>query len=307
MIKEEYSFCHIDDYLYDNIDLLIAGFSTEEEEEERSVYFSKLWESKKKDVLYLAMKNNDTVQIGEMVDGIVKPKFTRDLCVGLPKLLNRIGVSNKNILLDMSSLDNVLIMFMTKQLLTKVTPNSLFASYIRPEKYKSESGNVGYELCEKIGAVDAVPSFTKREAENQALCAFLGFEGVRLKGVLEAVHGFDKLIPIVAFPSGAPQWYNVTMWNSMDVLQSEGKNLSVHKCYSESVFEAVNLLDNIIAQDETVVLAPLGTRPHSMACAIFACHHESTRILYDFVKESNHRAIGIADITIYHLSSFIRP
>lgn len=272
MIKEEYSFCHIDDYLYDNIDLLIAGFPTKEEE--RSVYFSKLWESKKKDVLYLAMKNNDTVQIGEMVDGIVKPKFTRDLCVGLPKLLNRIGVSNKNILLDMSSLDNVLIMFMTKQLLTKVTPNSLFASYIRPEKYKSESGNVGYELCEKIGAVDAVPSFTKREAENQTLCAFLGFEGVRLKGVLEAVHGFDKLIPIVAFPSGAPQWYNVTMWNSMDVLQSEGKNLSVHKCYSESVFEAVNLLDNIIAQDETVVLAPLGTRPHSMACAIFACHHD---------------------------------
>ena len=120
------------------------------------------------------------------------------------------------------------------------------------------------------------------------------------------MHSFEKLIPIVAFPSGTPQWYNVTMWNSMDILQSEGKNLSVHKCYSESIFEAVSLLNRIIAQDETVVLAPLGTRPHSMACAIFACHHEATRILYDFVVESNHRAIGVADITIYHLSSFIK-
>ena len=127
-----------------------------------------------------------------------------------------------------------------------------------------------------------------------------------MNGILEAVHSFEKLIPIVAFPSGTPQWYNVTMWNSMDILQSEGKNLSVYKCFSESVFEAVNLLNHIIAQDETVVLAPLGTRPHSMACAIFACHHEATRILYDFVVESDHRAIGIADITIYHLSSFIK-
>lgn len=229
-----------------------------------------------------------------------------DLCVGLPRLLKNINISNKNILLDMSSLDNVLIMFLTKQLLTKVNPNSFFASYIRPKKYSSESGNVGYNLCQQIGAVDAVPGFTKRETNNQTLCAFLGFEGVRLKGVLETVQSFEKLIPIVAFPSGTPQWYNVTMWNIMDILQSEGKNLSMHKCGSESVFEAVDLLNNIIAQDETVILAPLGTRPHSMACAIYACLHEATRILYDFVVESEHRAIDISDITIYHLSSFIK-
>lgn len=303
MIKEEYSFHHIKDYLYDNIDLLIAGFPSAEE---RSSFFSKLWASKNKDILFLALENNETVIIRLICNNAVRIDQKCDLCVGLPRLLKYIGVSDKDILLDMSSLDNVLIMFLTKQLLSKVTPNSLFASYIRPERYISESGNIGYELCQQIGAVDTVPSFTKREAENQTLCAFLGFEGVRLKGILEAVHSFEKLIPIVAFPSGTPQWYNVTMWNSMDILQSEGKNLSVHKCYSESIFEAVNLLNSIIAQDETVVLAPLGTRPHSMACAIFACHHQATRILYDFVVESDHRAIGVADITIYHLSSFIK-
>lgn len=56
MIKEEYSFSHIEDYLYDNIDLLIAGFSSEEE---RSVFFSELWKSKNKDILYLALENNE--------------------------------------------------------------------------------------------------------------------------------------------------------------------------------------------------------------------------------------------------------
>lgn len=303
MIKEEYSFSHIEDYLYANIDILIAGFPNVEE---RRSFFPNLWKSKNKDILFLSLDNNETVTFEFVQNSDLKISQRCDLCVGLSRLLRYIDIPNKAVLLDMSSLDNVLIMFLTKLLLTKVTPNSFFASYIRPEKYSSESGNVGYELCQKIGAVDAVPGFTKRESDNQTLCAFLGFEGVRLKGVLETVHGFERLIPVVAFPSGSPQWYNVTMWNSMDILQSEGKNLSVHKCYSESVFEAVNLLYTIISQEETVVLAPLGTRPHSMACAIFACHHEATRILYDFVIESDHRAIGISDITIYHLSSFIK-
>lgn len=303
MIKEEFSFNHVEDYLYDQIDLLIAGLPNAEE---RSVFFSDLWNNKGKDILFLHLEGTETVVCKLIRNKKALLDQKTDLCVGLPKLLNVIKIPDKNILLDMSSLDNVLIMFLTKQLLTKVMPNTFFASYIRPEKYVSESGNVGYELCQQIGAVDAVPGFTKRETDNQTLCAFLGFEGVRLKGVLETVHSFEKLIPIVAFPSGTPQWYNVAMWNSMDILQSEGKNLSVYKCYSESVFEAVALLDNAIAQDEAVVLAPLGTRPHSMACAIFACLHETTRILYDFVIESDHRAIGVSDITIYHLSSFIK-
>ena len=76
-------------------------------------------------------------------------------------------------------------------------PNSFFAAYIRPEKYSSESGNIGYELCQQIGVVDAVPGFTKRESDNQTLCVFLGFEGVRLKGVLEAVHGFEMVTVLV--------------------------------------------------------------------------------------------------------------
>lgn len=303
MIKEEFSFCHMKDYLLANIDLLITGVPSAEE---RSAFFSNLWDESGKDILFLSLEDNETAICTLVHNKVERERIKLDVCVGLPKLLKLLGVVDKNILLDMSSLNNVLIMFLTKQLLTKVPPKTFFASYIRPEKYVSESGNVGYELCQKIGAVNAVPGFTRRETDNQTLCAFLGFEGVRLKNVLETVHSFEKLIPIVAFPSGTPQWYNVTMWNSMDILQSEGKNLSVYKCYSESVFEAVNLLDNVIAQDETVILAPLGTRPHSMACAIFASLHAATRILYDFVTESDPRAIGISDITIYHLSSFIK-
>ena len=303
MIKEEFSFSDMKDYLYDEINLLIAGYP---KTEERSRFFYETWSKKGKDILLIKMDDNEKVTYKLIVNKEAGPERCLDLCIGIPKLLQHIGVSEKNVLMDISSLSNVLIMFLTKQLLTKVMPKLFFASYIRPEKYIPESGNIGFELSQQIGAVEAVPGFAKRESANQTLCAFIGFEGVRLKRILETVHSFDKLIPIVAFPSGAPQWFNVTMWNSMDILQSEGKNLSVRKCYSESIFEAVDVLEKSISQDETVVLAPLGTRPHSMACAIFACLHDATRIIYDFVIENERRAIGISEITVYHLSSFIK-
>jgi len=303
MIKEEFSFSHVEKYLLEHIDLLIAG---EPKAEERSYFFSNLWNQKNKDILFLNLIGNGIVSYRLIQNKNEKSKQNIDLCLGLPRLLKQIGLSNKNILLDMSSLDNVLIMFLTKQLLTRIAPSSFLASYIRPINYINESGNIGYKLCQQIGSVDAVPGFAKRETDNQILCAFLGFEGVRLKRILETIHSFEKFIPIVAFPSGTPQWYNVTIWNSMDILQSEDRNLSIYKCYSESIFEAVNLLNSVISADETVVLAPLGTRPHSLACAIFACLHEATRIIYDFVVENEHRAIGISDITIYHLSSYIK-
>ncbi len=303
MIKEEYAFSDIEDYLYGVIDLLIVGYPTNEE---RSTFFKEKWSALGRDILLVKREDSERVRCCYMQSNRVISEQIVDLCIGMPRVLHAIKTDERNILLDMSSLDNVLIMFFTKQLLTKVTPRALFASYIRPESYINQSGDVGSALSEQLLAVEAVPGFAKRESEKQTLCTFLGFEGIRLKSVLETIHVFDRLIPIVAFPSGSPEWYNVTMWNSMDVIQSEARNLSVYKCFSESVFDAVELLNETISQDETVVLAPLGTRPHSMACAIFACQHQATRIVYDFAIEHNHRAIGIAEIMVYHLSSFIK-
>lgn len=303
MINEEYSFDDLKDFLLDAVDLLIVGWPNQEE---RSCFFYGKWYNTDTKILLVKREKNEKVHCKLLENKTTVFERNVDLCVGLPQLLNCLNINQKNVLIDLSSLDNVLIMFLTKQLLTRVAPKSLFASYIRPEKYSSQSGDVGFALSEQVSAIESVPGFTRRESDNQTLCTFLGFEGKRLKGILETIHGFEKLVPIVAFPSGTPQWYNVTMWNSMDILQSETKDLLVYKCYSESVFDAVRLLNETIAQDENVVLAPLGTRPHSMACAIFACQHQATRIIYDFVIESEHRAIGVSDITIYHLSSFIK-
>lgn len=303
MIREEFSFNDVAEYLYNNNDLLIIGPASEDE---RSKFFFNEWNIRGKDILVVKRTFNEQLHYWFWHEGNVQEEAYVDLCMGTPRLLHDLGVERKKVLLDMSSLDHVLIMFLTKQLVQQVVPRALFASYIRPEQYSSQVGSVGVSLSTQVLAIEAVPSFAKRECDKQTLCAFLGFEGVRLKSVLETVHNVDRFIPVVAFPVGAPQWYNVAMWNSMDTLQSECTDAHISKCFSESVFEAVDILQQNIHSDEKVVLAPLGTRPHSMACALFACQHPHTRIIYDYVVEYSHRAIGIADITVYHLSSFLK-
>lgn len=303
MINEEYNYDDVSDYLDNHIDLLISGTPGKDVREK---FFHEKWYDANKDILVLQRIDNEQIQYQFIQNKSIVRDKTVDLCVGLPRVLKALQIDTKNVLIDLSSLDHVSIMALTKQLLTQAPPRSLFASYIRPEHYHHQKGALGYELSQKIQAVSAVPGFARRERGQQTLCSFLGFEGIRLKGVLEAIQNTDKLIPIVAFPSGSPQWYNLTIWNNMDILQSETKELAIHKCLSEGVFEAVNLLERIISPDEHIVLAPLGTRPHSMACAIYACEHPNSRIVYDFAVENEERAVGISHIKIYHLSSFIK-
>lgn len=296
MIREEFSFSSIKNYLYEKNDLLIAGIPGSEE---RSKFFFNNWMDKSKDILLFKQLNDNSVKFQYYSAGIIKYDSEIDLNIGIPNLLKDFGVQDKNVLIDLSSLGHLLIMYLTKIILCQVIPKTLFASYIRPEKYCSKN------LTDKILGVKSVPGFVKREKDKQVLCSFIGFEGIRLKAIIETLHNIDGFIPIVEFPSGAPQWYRITMWNSMDIINSDAWDSTVYKCFSDSIIEAVNLLSKILSNDKQVVLAPIGTRPHSMACAVYACNHANTRIVYDYAVENENRTEGISEITIYHLTSLL--
>lgn len=302
MIHEEYDFKDLSNFLYDHNELLIAGMPRIEE---RTCFMTDLWNKRGKDILFFEILANNRLhyKFRDNEDGTI------DISTELTGLLRHFKVYEKNIMIDLSSLDHILIMVITKQLLTKVVPKLLFASYIRPKKYsnrnKNNTNDKSFALCTQTSTVMAVPCFAKREKLKQTLCAFIGFEGIRLKKVLESEHNIECFLPIVAFPSGEPQWYNVTMLNNMDVIKSEIKQSAIRKCPSESIYEAINILENNTFPEDNIILAPLGTRPHSMACAIFACRHSNVGIHYDYAKEMENRTEGISKVIIYHLTHFL--
>ena len=153
-----------------------------------------------------------------MIPFIASPFFDGNIYVHrlkllteLPDYLKNINISSMNVLMDLSGLSHVLFMFLTKAFIKELYPKLLFAAYIRPANYISESDDISKPLSQSIGEVSAVPGFAKRELGDPALCAFLGFEGIRLQGVLESITRFNRLVPVVAFPSGKPHWFNITI------------------------------------------------------------------------------------------------
>ena len=304
MIKEEYDYQDIRDYLFNNIDLIIAGVPTNEE---RAAFMLSSWKEKEKAHLQISLEGINEVNIFYFNASLKEyESFNKiDITIGLPNILKRLSIAQKNILLDLSSLDHVLIMVLIKQMIKRITPKSLFATYIRPKRYLPLHKAEGLLLSDTIRGVKAVPGFVKRENDDQVLCSFVGFEGNRFKAVLESVNNVNKIIPIFAFPSGALQWFKTTMWNSMNILESETREFTIRKCLSESIFDAVEILKELLTQTNNIVLAPLGTRPHSAASAIFATKHHNTRIIYDYAIERPERTEGISYICVYHLSAFI--
>ena len=304
MIKEEYDYSIIRDYLINNIDLIITGEPTEEE---RSAFIIDSWKKSNKQHLLITFKGNNGIRFiyTDPITGITITNNNIDITIGLPDLLRKISIPQKNVLLDLSSLDHVLIMVLIKQLIKIIIPKSLFAVYIRPKKYLLFPNIDGLLLSDEIYGVKAVPGFIKRENENQTLCSFIGFEGVRLKSILESLNNINKIVTIVAFPTGGLEWFKTTMWHCMDALESETRELTIRKCFSESIFDAVFLLNDVLGQVDSVVLAPFGTRPHSAASAIFAAKHQNVKIIHDNAIERQNRTEGISHICVYHLSSFI--
>ena len=299
MIYEEFEYPQMEAYLDEKIDILIAGTPNSED---RSSFFYKRWKTTKEIIILDLISEND-IKI-EYTNETKKEEYEGDIDTGVPEILECCDISNKNILVDLSSLNHILIMYVTKILISEIPPKTLFASYIRPQKYKREDEGDSSILSDKILGVRTVPGYTKREKEKEILCSFIGFEGYRLKAILEYAHDIGELIPIVAFPSGSPEWYNITMWHSMDLLMSWDS--TVIKCHSDSIFEAIEILKEKIPDHKNVVFAPIGTRPHSMACAIYSCNHSHARIIYDYAIEKENRTEGISEIKIYYLTTFLK-
>lgn len=301
MIREEFKYEDMKQYLFNNIDVLITGMPRTEERSQ--FFYNELKECNK--IIILLDLTNDNNLVASIINSNKDDDFEGDISNLLPCILMRYNINNSKVLVELTSLHHVVLMVLIKILIKEVKPISFFASYIRPKKYNVSGDETTEVLTTRISEVKSIPKFTRRLREDPMLCSFIGFEGFRYKNILESIDGIRRTRVITAFPSGKPHWFNTTMWNAMDELLDDTVDNTVHKCFSESIFEAVSLLKEFLLKEKNIILAPIGTRPHAAACAIFGCINANVNIVYDYATESENRTEGIDEIIIYHLSSFI--
>jgi hypothetical protein len=302
VIKEEYSYKDISTYLKSSIDLLIVGNINIEE---RRSFFYNEFKDIISSVLFLEREKGNKLNSTLLTNNIEHKYQCDDISILLPIILQENSIVNKNVLLDITSLDHVTIMTIFNILINKVRPKKLFAGYVCPMRYKGSKENYLFTLTSELEGIMTIPGLARIEKPSESVCVFLGFEGGRFQRIIELINETKNIYPIFSLPLINLNWMKISMWNSLDILKGHSSNSIIHKCSAESIFDALQLLDEISRIADNTVLVPLGTRPHSAGCAIFASTKKNTRIIYDYAVETHNRSEGIGNITIYNLTKLI--
>lgn len=304
-VREELEWEEIRPFLEENVTVTIVGPS----KDDRSAFFPRLWSGWKCRLLELgATSDCKFITIKSYINGTIESSHTVELIPGLRSFLSSIRSQMRVVCIDISSLQHVVLMFLCKLLTQEIKPAKLFASYAQPIDYVSKNYLGDYLLSEELLGLQPVPGYTRRiRGTHIRLLAFLGFEGDRLAKLIEEMDNVQIVIPVIGFPAFRPGWQARSLRNCMRAIQRTEAVGSIHKCNATSVFSAYETIVRFRPKnnEEIYALAPLGTRPHSMACAIYAAKHQECLIRYDFPIEANPRSTGILRCIGYHLSTFI--
>ena len=297
-VKEEFLFKEIKEYLDENVTLVIANPSSEERKNyiyEEYLKNKNLISIRYNSEKFVLCNPSDTVPLNKTATFDTLGK----VLVSFP------NVNVKNVLIDITSLQHVVIACLLRKILNEIKPARVFLTYAKPENYVQE-GVETYEFSTEFSAPSAIPGFASCAKKDEVLVPFLGFEGMRLKNIIGDEH-YSDINPIVGFPSDDPMWQFETLRHCKDAIVEQGAQLKIRKCKADSVYDAYSELESVARDyNKPLVIAPLGTRPHFVATVIYALRHKrECRIIYDNAVEKSNYTQGIRNIKVYHISRFI--
>jgi hypothetical protein len=195
--------------------------------------------------------------------------------------------------------------------------------YVEPKDYEKytfleSSWSRDFSLSESH-RVAGVPPFLPMQAQladrNVRLVAMLGYESSRLAGVFEQDSDMAvwRKFAVVGVPGYSPGWEQNALANNVDTLGTYGFH-TVRYCSASSVSGAYDLLTQIHAEghDENphTMVAPLGTKPHGIAAAMFLVDHslyQQASLLYDHPIRLKGRSSKVRRWHLYRIDLTHKP
>ena len=238
----------------------------------------------------------------------------KDLLVDFEKDLENIGIDNKVVLIDITSLKHPLLFYFLSILKNNFRPKKLFVTYTEPEEYdqqKMENVTKKFDLTEKFCTVNSFPGFLRVSDHNKEklLVALMGFEGNRFTKAFEDVNpSMRKTYGIVGFPSFQPGWQYYVYSENQNALEQSKANLLIKRATANEPFNIYNILKEIKRNnsDFEIVVAPIGTKPHSLGACMFAIDNPDVQIYYDFPSFGDKkRTTGVGSSFLYNLTDYV--
>jgi hypothetical protein len=228
--------------------------------------------------------------------------------------LKKIELDDKTILIDITSLKHPLLFYFILVLKKQFSPKKLFITYTEPEKYdkiKTDEIEDTFDLTERFCEVNSLPGYLRISdyTKERLLVASMGFEGARFNKAFGDINPASrKTYSIVGFPSFHPNWqYYVYSKNKAALSVSKASKL-LKRTTANEPFGIYNVLKSIYENNREfeLVIAPLGTKPHSLGVTMFAVDHEDVMLYYDFPAYGKKiRTIGVGKSAVFNLTDFI--
>ena len=188
----------------------------------------------------------------------------------------------------------------------------VLAVYVEPNQYKRSSAPVEgqiYDLSMQITGIAPMPGFTwiSTTATDFVFVPLLGFEGTRLRHVIEQVQpSAGRVVPVIGAPGFKPWYVFETYAGNRAALEEEDVWEAAEYTPANCPFSCYYLLQHIARRHPLAVLkvAMIGTKPHALGAVLFAITNpEKIELVYDHPIRKLGRTGGADRLYVYHVSA----
>ena len=201
------------------------------------------------------------------------------------------GFNNARILIETTTLSLVEILICLRTI-SQLKNHEASLVYIEPESYfRPQQSRIihrrDFDLSDEVRDFSAVPGNVVLIRPNRPAKAvvFVGFEGQRLNRFLQQTELSPSSCSIVfGVPAFHPGWEMHAFENNFRALKGQEMSGRIYFCGAQnplSAYHAAERFYQSCSPNERLLLVPIGTKPHGIGAALFACEHSDIGLVYD--------------------------
>jgi hypothetical protein len=224
------------------------------------------------------------------------------------------NLTAESILLEATTLGFVEIL-LTCRALKDLGGSQISILYTEPKRYKRPRESLvlhrrDFELSSEVEGFSGVPGsvFMLREDRPTKAVFLVGYEGQRLEQALEqtGVRPSDCSI-VFGVPAFQAGWEMDSFANNIRILRQRdvtGEILFGGAQSPQAAYSAIQKVNQSCDRDrgERLIIAPIGTKPHGIGAALFACNHPDVGIIYDHPHRSQGRTNAVSTWHLFDIS-----
>jgi len=185
--------------------------------------------------------------------------------------------------------------------------------YLEPEwYYRHRRDHVldrrKFELSDEVDVFSGVPGSLMRLRQDQPTrTVFLvGYEGDRLEQALEQTSVKPSRCAVVfGVPAFRPGWEMDSFANNVNVIVERRIAANILFAAAQnplSAYQSIEKVRRSCSAGERLLLVPIGTKPHAVGAALFACEHDDVGVIYDHPKRRQKRSRRIGSWHTYDVT-----